>query len=133
MIVYESPAAPSGGLARAYLARLITSSAFLPSGFRRQDGVRGPHIYTGHVVPETPHMPRRARGDSEGPSAQVRHRLKRVASYESAHVSQDRRHGVGMRVGSPVRTLFMASAAARSRSAACCLLIGSQMNMTMLS
>ena len=47
------PTAHIGGSARAYLARLITSSAFLTSGFPRQDGVRGPHIYTGHVVPRT--------------------------------------------------------------------------------
>src|SRR5262249_41995032 len=38
----------NGGSARAYLARLITSSAFLPSGFPRQDGALGPHIYPGH-------------------------------------------------------------------------------------
>src|SRR5215469_8247096 len=43
----------NGGSARGYLAWLITSSAFLPSGFPRQDGSPGPHIYPGHVVPRT--------------------------------------------------------------------------------
>lgn len=59
---------------------------------------------------------------------------KRVGRHEAAHVSQDRRHGVGMGVaGSPVRKLFMASAAAHACSAACCWLIGSQMKTIMLS
>jgi len=52
-----------GGSARAYLARLVTSSAFPPSGSPRQDGVPGRIFMQVTLCRERSHMPHTARSD----------------------------------------------------------------------
>lgn len=118
---------------RVYLAPGKWGRGPIGLGFALNDR-RGLHSYACSLASDKrAPMPRRVRVPCKA-HLRVRHGLKCAASYEAAQVSQDRRHGVGIGTDcSPVRSLLIASAAARSRSAACCWLIGSQMNMTMLS
>jgi hypothetical protein len=82
------------------------------------------------VADEIIDMARRVAAPLPGSLPDVRQTRRRATPHRGlpgsnhrppAHVSQDRRHGVGSEEAcSPVRTPFMALAAARARSSACC-------------